>query len=106
MYLLAMMLLSGGSFIRSRCAAPEMRPSSPAGDMFWTWLARAALLAWLALIAWGFLRFHWSQPLAAVFASLAVNALIAMRGPMRTWPGLSMMFCVAGLLAGLATLLE
>jgi hypothetical protein len=105
-YFMAMMLLSAGSFIRTRSAAPEMRPASAAGDMAWGLAARAAFLMWLALIVWGFMTYHWSQPVAAVMASLATNALIAMRGPMRTWPGLSLMFCVAGLLSGAVVFLQ
>lgn len=97
---MAMMLLSGGSFIRTKSGAPEMRPASAASDMVWGLLAKAAFWMWLGLIAYGFLTFHWSQPVAAVLASLAVNALIAMRGPQRSWPGLSILFCAVGLLAG------
>lgn len=105
-YFMAMMLLSAGSFIRSRSAAPEMRPASSASDMVWGMAARAAFVMWLALIIWGFVTYHWSQPVSAVMVSLVVNALIAMRGPMRTWPGLSLMFCVAGLMSGAVTLLR
>ncbi|MBR0670205.1 multidrug DMT transporter permease [Neoroseomonas soli] len=105
-YLMAMMLLSAGSFIRTRSAAPEMRPASAASDMVWGWVARAAFWSWIGLAVWGFVTMHWSQPVAAVLASLGVNALIGLRGPMRTWPGLSMVFCVAGLLSGLATILR
>jgi hypothetical protein len=105
-YFLAMMLLSAGSFIRTRSAAPEMRPASAASDMVWSIAARAAFWMWLALIVWGFMSYHWSQPVAAVMVSLAANALIAMRGPMRTWPGLSLMFCAAGLLSGTVIFLQ
>lgn len=105
-YLIAMMLLSAGSFIRTRSEAPEMRPASAAADMVWGWMARASFFMWLALIAWGFWQLHWSQPVSAVLASLGINALIAMRGPMRTWPGLSMMFCGAGLASGAVTFLQ
>lgn len=105
-YFLAMLLLSAGSFIRTRSSAPEMRPASAASDMVWSLAARAAFFMWLALIVWGFLNYHWSQPVAAVLVSLAINALIAMRGPMRTWPGLSLMFCVAGLLSGAVVLIQ
>jgi len=105
-YYLAMIMLSAGSFIRTRSTAPEMRPASAASDMVWGMVARAALLTWLALIVWGFMYYHWSQPVAAVMASLAVNALIAMRGPMRTWPGVSLIFCVAGLLSAVAVFLQ
>ncbi len=74
--------------------------------MVWGLAARASFWMWLALIVWGFVTYHWSQPVAAVMASLAINALIAMRGPMRTWPGLSLMFCAAGLLSGTAVFVQ
>jgi hypothetical protein len=105
-YFMAMMLLSGGSFIRSKSGAPEMRPASATSDLVWSVLAKAAFWMWLGLIVFGFFRFHWSQPVAAVLASLAVNALIAARGPERTWPGLSILFCAVGLLTGAVVLLD
>jgi hypothetical protein len=105
-YFMAMMLLSAGSFIRTKSAAPEMRPASAASDLVWTILAKAALWSWMGLIVWGFYTYHWSQPVAAVLASLAVNALIALRGPQRTWPGLSILFCAVGLLTAVVVLLD
>ncbi|CAH0219489.1 multidrug DMT transporter permease [Roseomonas sp. CECT 9278] len=105
-YFMAMMLLSGGSFIRTKSNAPEMRPASAASDMVWGLLAKAALWSWLGLIVYGFYRFHWSQPVAAVLASLAVNALIAIRGPRRTWPMLSYLFCAVGLAAAAVVVLN
>lgn len=104
-YFVAMMMLSAGSFIHARSEAPEMRPASAGGDMLWRWTAKASFAAWLALIAWGFAYFHWSQPVAAVMASLGANGLIAQRGPMRTWPGISLVFCAGGLLSAAAVLL-
>ncbi len=82
-----------------------MRPASAASDMVWGLLAKAAFWMWLGLIVYGFLYFHWSQPVAAVLASLAVNVLIAMRGPQRTWPGLSILFCAVGLAAATVVVL-
>jgi len=104
-YFVGMVLLSAGSFIHSRSAAPEMRPASAAADILWTWTARAAFAAWLCLILWGFLHLHWSQPVAGIMASLGANGLIAQRGPMRSWPGVSLIFCAAGLLSAAAVLL-
>jgi hypothetical protein len=104
-YFMAMMLLSGGRFIRDKSGAPEMRPASAASDMVWGLLAKAAFWMWIGLIVYGFYSFHWSQPVAAIMASLAVNALIAMRGPQRTWPGLSILFCAVGLMAGITVLM-
>jgi hypothetical protein len=96
-YFMAMVLLSGGSFIHDKSGPPEMRPASAASDMVWRWVARAAFWMWLGLIVYGFYRFHWSQPVSAVMVSLAVNALIAWRGPRQTWPMLSYLFCIVGL---------
>ena len=105
-YFMAMMLLSGGSFIHTRSGAPEMRPASATSDMVWRVLGKVSLWAWIGLIVYGFARFHWSQPVAAVMASLAVNALIAARGPRRTWPMLSYLFCTVGLAAGAVVVLR
>jgi hypothetical protein len=83
-----------------------MRPASAAADLIWDLAARAAFAMWIALIVWGFVTYHWSQPVAAILASLGANGLIATRGPMRTWPGISLTFCAAGLLAGTAVFLQ
>lgn len=105
-YFIAMVLLSAGSFIHTRSEAPEMRPASAGADMLWRWAAKISFAMWLALIGWGFAYFHWSQPVAAVLASLGANGLIAHRGPMRTWPGISLIFCIAGLMSGAVTFLQ
>lgn len=99
-YLLALILLSGGAFIHTKSAVPEMRPADRSADLAWRWLGKASFWAWLFLLGWGVWALHWSQPLAGLLASLAVNAFIAMRGPRPAWPLLSMLFCSAGLLAG------
>jgi hypothetical protein len=99
LYFAAMMLLSIGSFIHSKSAAPEMRPASEAASTAWRWLARASLAVWIALIVWGFRELHWSQPISAVMLSLVGNGVIAMRGPRDTWPMLSMVFSLLGLAA-------
>jgi hypothetical protein len=104
-YILPMLLLSGAAFIHSESAAPELRPSSHAADGAWKILGKASSYAWIALLVWGALRLPWWQPLAAFLGSLAVNALIAQRGPRAAWPGLSMVLAVVGLgLAGWAVL--
>jgi len=102
----AMVLLSIGAFIQSKSGAPEMRPASEAASIFWHWLARAAFIAWIALIVWGFRELHWSQPVAAVMVSLVGNAVIAIRGPRNAWPMLSMLFCGLGLAATAIIFLE
>jgi hypothetical protein len=94
-----MVLLSIGAFIHSKSGAPEMRPASQAASVFWHWLARAAFIAWIALIVWGFRELHWSQPVSAAMLSIAGNGVIAMRGPRNAWPMLSMLFCGLGLAA-------
>ncbi|MBR0654826.1 multidrug DMT transporter permease [Plastoroseomonas arctica] len=100
-YFFAVLLLSGAAFIQSKSSAPELRPESPLANTAWRLLGKACFVAWLALIIWGALRLHWSQPLAAVVGSLAFNAFLARLGPRPFWPGLSMLCGVAGLaLAG------
>jgi hypothetical protein len=106
LYYAAMVLLSIGAFIHSKSPAPEMRPASEAASTFWFWLARAAFIAWIALIVWGFRELHWSQPVAAVMMSLVGNGVIAMRGPRNAWPMLSMLFCALGLAATAIIFLE
>ena len=106
LYYAAMVLLSIGAFIHSKSPAPEMRPASEAASTFWFWLARAAFVAWIALIVWGFRELHWSQPVAAVMVSLVGNGVIAMRGPRNAWPMLSMLFCALGLAAAAIILIE
>lgn len=103
-YFIAMLMLSAGSFIHSRSSAPEMRPATPAADIAWEWLARAAFIAWIVLIVWGFARLHWSQPLAGLIGSLGVNALLGHVGPLPAWPRISAIFCAGGLLAAVATI--
>lgn len=96
-YFVTVVVLSVGAFIHSRCSVPELRPASEASSMAWRYLARLAFLAWLGMLAWGLWAKPWTLPLAAVMGSLAANALIASRGPRPFWPGLSMLFCAAGL---------
>ena len=100
LYFVALVLLSGGAFIHSKSEAPEMRPADHRSDRAWRWLGKAAFIAWLFLLAWGFWALHWSQPLAGLLFSLGFNGFIAMRGPRPAWPMLSMIFCAAGLVTG------
>jgi hypothetical protein len=93
----AVLLLSAAAFIHSKSSIPEMRPDSPAADIAWRWLSRAALLAWGTLLAWGFSTRGWTEPLAALLASIGLNIALAARGPRPAWPGLSMLCAVAGL---------
>ncbi|MES2710693.1 MAG: multidrug DMT transporter permease [Pseudomonadota bacterium] len=96
-YFFAMLLLSGAAFIQSKSDAPELRPASEVADSAWRLIGKLCFAAWLALIIWGALRLHWSQPLSGVIGSLAFNAFLARLGPRPFWPGLSMLCGVAGL---------
>lgn len=97
-YFIAMLLLSGAAFIQSKSGAPELRPASRTANLAWRLLGKLCFAVWLALIVWGALKMHWSQPLAAVVGSLAFNAFLARLGPRPYWPGLSMLCGVAGLI--------
>lgn len=96
-YFFAMLLLSGAAFIQSKSDAPELRPESVQADRAWRLLGKACFAGWLALIVWGAVTLHWSQPLSGVIGSLAFNAFLARLGPRPFWPGLSMLCGVAGL---------
>jgi hypothetical protein len=104
-FLLSVVLLSGAAFIHTRSAVPEMRPANATADRVWTLLGRTAFLAWLGMLVWGVVHVGILPTLVALLASLAVNALIAQRGPRPAWPGLSMFFAVTGLGLAAATVL-
>jgi uncharacterized membrane protein AbrB (regulator of aidB expression) len=95
--LIAALLLSVAAYIHTSSADPRMRPESPAADLAWRGLSLAALVTWGALIVRGFYAFPWSEALAALLGSVALNWYIGHRGPRPTWPGLSMLFAVVGL---------
>lgn len=97
-YFLALVLLSAGAFLHSRSSAPGMRPADPRADAGWRWLSHAAFAAWLALLGYGAVALPWFEPVSGLAASLGVNAFLAMRGPRITWPALSMLFSLSGLL--------
>jgi len=96
-YLFTVMLLSGAAFIHGKSEAPEFRPANGAANRTWTLLGKAAFSAWLCMVVWG--GFHGGPwyAVAAVIGSVAMNAVIAKRGPRAAWPGVSMLFAVAGL---------
>ena len=96
-YFFAMLLLSGAAFIQSKSDAPELRPASATANHVWGLLGKACFGVWLALILWGAITLHWSQPVSGVIGSLAFNAFLARMGPRPFWPGLSMLCGVAGL---------
>jgi hypothetical protein len=99
--LLAALLCSVAAYIHTRSDHASMRPASPVADLLWRGLAFAALIAWGALIMRGFAQAHWADASAALLGSFALNWYFNHRGPRPAWPGLSMLFAVAGL--GLAT---
>jgi hypothetical protein len=105
--LLAALLLSVAAYIHTRSTEPSMRPENPLADLAWRGLSFVALVAWGALVVKLFVQSHWTNGLAALFGSFALNWYFGHRGPRPTWPGLSMMFGAVGLgLAGYAFLYE
>ena len=99
--LIAALLLSVAAYIHTRSTEPQMRPENPLADLFWRGLSFVALIAWGALIVRSFVERHWADAMAALLGSFAVNWYFGHRGPRPTWPGLSMLFGVVGLvLAG------
>ena len=97
LYFLALVLLSLAGFIEQRCATPGLRPSHPPADRAFHLLGRSAFAIWLALLAWGFWKLAWWQPVAGLVGSLAANALLLKAGARPYWPGLSMGLALAGL---------
>jgi hypothetical protein len=95
--LLAALLLSVAAYIHTRSAHPSMRPDNPIADLLWRGLSFAALITWGVLIVRGFAGGKWADASAALIGSIALNWYFGHRGPRPTWPGLSMLFGVAGL---------
>ena len=95
--LLAALLCSVAAYIHTRSAHPSMRPDSPLADLAWRGLAFAALIAWGALVVRGYVMGRWADATAALLGSFALTWYFGHRGPKPTWPGLSMLFAVAGL---------
>jgi hypothetical protein len=104
-YFPALVALAVAAMIEARCDQPGLRPASRLGDRLFRVLGRGAFLAWLALLAWGFWQLRWWVPLAGLVGSLAMNALVLRAGPMRSWPGLSLVLAIAGLAMALAVVL-
>ena len=96
--LLAALLLSVAAYIHTNSRDPRMRPAHPLADLFWRCLSFAALFIWGALIVRLFYVGQWANGLAALLGSFALNWYFGHhRGPRPTWPGLSMLFGVVGL---------
>jgi hypothetical protein len=98
LYFVAAVLLSVAAVIEARCATPGMRPSAAAADRGFRILGRTAFAFWLVLLGWGMWKLPWTQPAAALVASLAANALVVNAGARSYWPGLSMGLALLGLL--------
>ncbi len=96
-YFLSTLMLSVAAYIHTQSAHPGMRPEDPTADTFWRALSTVALVAWGAMVVWGFYHRIWSEALAALLGSFALNALFAWRGPKPAWPAVSMFFGIAGL---------
>jgi hypothetical protein len=96
--LLAALLLSVAAYIHTRSADPSMRPGHPLADLAWRALSFLALFGWGAMIAKLYVSGQWANGTAALLGSFALNWYFGhYRGPKQTWPGLSMLFAVAGL---------
>ena len=96
-YFIALILLSLAGVIEARSSTPGLRPSAPAADRAFKIFGRSAFAFWLVLLAWGFWKLHWSQPVAGLVASLAANALLMQSGARPYWPGLTMALAILGL---------
>lgn len=99
LYFVALVLLGIAGFIENRSTTPGLRPSEPKADRAFRLLGRSAFAVWLGLLAWGFVRYPWWQPVSAAVGSLAANALVLRAGARPWWPGLSMGLALAGLAA-------
>ena len=88
LYFATLIILSVAAVIEARCSTPSLRPGAQAADRGF----------WLVLLAWGFWRLPWWQPLAGLVGSLAANALVVGAGAQPYWPGFSMAAAVIGLL--------
>jgi len=96
-YFLALVLLSLAAVIEARCSTPGLRPEAAAADSAFGIFGRSAFAFWLVLLAWGFWKLPWVQPVAGLVASLAANALLMQGGARPWWPGLSMAMSLIGL---------
>ncbi len=96
-YFPALIALSLASLIEGRFSTPGLRPSHPAGERAFWLLGKFSLVMWLMLLAWGFWKLPWWQPVAGVVGSLGANALQVQCGPRPGGPGLSMALAMLGL---------
>lgn len=97
LYFVTLVLLSLGAVIEARCSTPGLRPEAAAADRAFAILGRSAFAFWLVLLAWGFWKLPWWQPVAALVGSLAANALLVQGGARPSWPGVSMALSLVGL---------
>lgn len=97
LYFVALLALSIAGVIEARSTTPGLRPAAPAADRAFRILGRSAFAFWLVLLAWGFWRLHWTQPVAGLLLSLGANALVVQAGARPAWPGLAMGLALVGL---------
>jgi len=100
-YFLALLALAVAGMIEQQCSTPGLRPEYEPADRTFRWLGRSAFYMWLALLAFGFWKLAWWQPVAGLVGSLAANALVLQYGARPFWPGISMGLSLVGL--GLAS---
>ena len=97
LYFVALLVLSAGAVIEARCSTPGLRPDNFYADRAFKIFGRTAFAFWLILLAYGFWKLPWWQPLAGILGSLALNALVVGAGPNPWWPGISMGLSLVGL---------
>jgi hypothetical protein len=96
-YFLALVTLSLGAVIEQRCSTPGLRPDAAPASRAFRILGWSATFFWFVLVLWGFVYFHWSQPVAGVIFCLAINGLVVRAGAHPWWPGMSMGLSLVGL---------
>ncbi len=96
-YFAALLLLSAGAVIEARCSIPELRPENFYASRAFKIFGRTAFAFWLVLLAYGFWKLPWWQPVAGIMGSLALNAMVVNAGPKTWWPGISMGLSLVGL---------
>ncbi len=90
LYIPALILLSGCSFLNARANVPELRPHSEGADAFWKILAKLAFFFWLGMLVWGVYMQPLKNVIVGFLLSLLFNVFLIFRGPKPFWPGLSM----------------